>query len=143
MRQYKWLATALAFLGITIYIASNMVVSMVSLSNQYAHVISDMQTAMLLAADQAMLAIFNGSGIDVCLIIFMVIIQIFSVIMLRNKSFNHTITYMGILVSIVALAYYILLAFTSVAFFIFEAAGLIFVVWLIFVGRHLVQFGYG
>jgi hypothetical protein len=102
-----------------------------------------MQTAMLLAADQAMLAIFNGSGIDVCLIIFMVIIQIFSVIMLRNKSFNHTITYMGILASIVALAYYILLAFTSVAFFIFEAAGLIFVVWLIFVGRHLVQFGYG
>jgi hypothetical protein len=123
MRWYKWLATALAFLGITIYIASNMVVSMVSLSNQYAHVISDMQKAMLLVAGQAMLVIDNGSGIDAGLFIFMLIIQIFSVIMLRNKSFNHAITYMGILASIVALAYYIFLAFTSVAIFIFGAAG--------------------
>jgi hypothetical protein len=102
-----------------------------------------MQKAMLLAAGQAMLAIYNGSGIAVGLFIFMVTIQVFSVSMLRNKSFNLAIVYMGILASIVALAYYILSAFTSVAIFIFEAAGLLFVVWLIFVGRHLVQLGYG
>jgi hypothetical protein len=45
------IATALSFVGIAAYYASNTSLSMLSLSDQYAHATTDVQRSMLLAAD--------------------------------------------------------------------------------------------
>ena len=139
---YVMVATALAFLGIAVYISSNTVFSMLSLSGQYAAATTDEQRSMLLAAGQAMLAIYQGISVNVGLFLFMVAILMVSGIMLRSNIFDSATAYVGILAGVVALAYYISSAFTQMAIFILEAAGIFFVVWVILVGRRLIQLGY-
>lgn len=97
---------------------------------------------MLLAAGQAMLASYEGIGVDVGLLLFMIAILSISGIMLRSKIFDRRSAYVGILAGVVALVYYISSAFTPIAIFIFELAGLFFVAWIILVCLRLLQLGY-
>jgi hypothetical protein len=137
--SYELIFTALAFLGTAIYLSSNTVFSMLSLSKQYANVTTEAQRSIILAAGQAMLAIYEGLGVDVGLFLFMIAILMISVRMLWSQVFDRTIAYVGILAGVVAVIYYISSAFTSLAIFIFEVAGLFFVVWTLLVGRRLIQ----
>jgi len=140
--SYVIVATAFAFLGIAVYIASNTVFSMLSLSGQYAAATTDVQRSILLAAGQAMLAYYQGVGVDVGLFLFMFAILMISGVMLRSNIFDRATAYIGILAGVVSLLYYISSAFTPNAIFILEAAGLFFVVWIILVGLRLLQLGY-
>jgi hypothetical protein len=88
-----------------------------------------------------MFAIYQGSGVNVGLFLFLLAILMISVIMLRTDIFHRTTAYTGILAGVVALAYYISSAFTPRAIFIFEAAGVLFVVWISMVGGELLQLG--
>ena len=142
-KAYVVVATALAFLRIAVYLASNTVFSMLSLSNQYAAATKDVQRSMFLAAGHAMLAIYEGLGVDVGLFLIMAAILMISAIMRRSSVFSRVTAYMGILAGVVTLAYYIASAFTPTAIFILEAAGLFWVVWVILVGRRLYQLGNG
>ena len=62
-RSYMTLATALALLGIAVYLASNQAFSMLTLSHQYAVATTDAQRSMLLAAGQALLAIHDPNAL--------------------------------------------------------------------------------
>jgi hypothetical protein len=139
---YVMIVIALALLGITIYIASNTVFSMLSLSGQYKAATTDAQRSGLLAAGQAMLAIYQGIGVNIGLFLFLVAIMMISGVMLWGNIFDRVTAYAGILSGAVSLLYYISSAFTSNAIFILEAAGVFFVVWVILVGRRLLQLGY-
>jgi hypothetical protein len=59
------IATALYFVAIAAYFASNTAFEMLSLSDQYAAATTDAQRAMYLAAGQAMLATFEGTAFQV------------------------------------------------------------------------------
>ena len=98
---------------------------------------------MFLAAGHAMLAIYEGLGVDVGLFLIMAAILMITAIMRRSSVFSRVTAYMGILAGVVTLAYYIASAFTPTAIFILEAAGLFWVVWVILVGRRLYQLGNG
>jgi hypothetical protein len=134
-------STALAFLGIAVYLASNTIFALLSLSSQYAAATTDAQRSMFLTAGQALLAIDQGSGVDVGLFLFLVAVLMTSVMMLRSGIFGRATAYAGILAGVVAVAYYISSAFTPLAIFILEAGGLFFVVWVVLVGRRLFQLG--
>ena len=135
-------STVLAFLGIAIYISSNTVFSMLSLSRQYAAATTEVQKSIFLAAGQAMLAIYEGVGVDIGLSLFMISILLVSGIMLRSEIFKRASAYVGILAGVIVIAYYIVSAFTPQAIFILEIAGLFFVAWLILVGQRLLQVRY-
>jgi hypothetical protein len=142
-KAYAVIATALACLGIAVYLASNTVFSMLSLSNQYAAASTDAQRSMLLAAGHALLAIYEGLGVDVGLFLILAAILMLSALMWRSSVFSRVTAYLGILAGVLTLAYYIGLAFTPTAIFILEAAGLFMVAWVILVGQRLYQLGSG
>jgi hypothetical protein len=135
------IATAFALLGITVYIASNTVIPMYLLSGQYAAASTDLQRSAILAAGQAMFAIYEGSGVDVGLFLFMLALFMISLIMRKSSVFNPITAYIGFLAGLVALIYYLSSAFSPSAIFIYEFAGLLFLVWSVLIGRGLWQLG--
>ena len=140
-RGLTLVALALALVGIAVYLASNTVFSMLSLSGQYAAATTDAQKTSLLAAGQAMLAIYEGVGVDVGLVLVLVAVLMISVLMLRSSVFGRMTAYIGILAGAITMSYYISAAFTPAAIFLLEGAGLFLVVWVILVGRRLYQLG--
>lgn len=133
------ISTALAFLGMSIYLASNSVFSLLALSGQYAAAASSEQRNILLAAGQAMLATYEGSGVDIGLFLFMIAVLAFSSMMRRGSSFSKATAYSGILAGLVSVLYYTASPFYSNAIFILEVSGVFFVVWIFLTGRRLLQ----
>lgn len=141
------IAMACGFVGITAYFASNTAFSMFSLSNQYAAATNDAQRSMLLAAGQAVLAINQGTGIYLSLLLQAIAGLILSVVMLRSVIFSRGTAYLGILASAFDLAYCITVAFVPaidddlIAICTLPAAGLFLMIWHILIGLRLFQLG--
>jgi hypothetical protein len=130
-------ATVFALMGVTVYLASNTVFSMVTLSDQYAAAMSDAERAGLLAAGQAMLATYDGPGLDVGIVLVMVATLILSATMWRSGAFDRVTASMGLLAPVVASGYYLGVAFPANRIFLLEAAGVLLVVWGLLVARRL------
>jgi hypothetical protein len=154
-RSYVAIATALGFLGIGVYFASNTAFSMLSLSDQYAVATTEAQRTTLLGAGEAMLALNRfagpgshpGTGGYVSLLLVALAGMITSVVMLRSDLFNRATAYVGILASGLDLAYCIAYAFLPtvdsavLALLFMPAAGLLLMVWHIMVGWRLYRLG--
>lgn len=156
-KSWMAIATALGFLGIAVYCASNTALSMLALSDQYARATSEAQRSLLLAAGQAMLALnrFSQPGAHptsagyTSLLLIAIAGMITSLAMLRSKVFNRATAIVGILASALDLAYcvgYALLPaidteLLSVLFI--PAAGLLLMAWHIMVGWRLYRIGRG
>jgi hypothetical protein len=97
------IATALGFVGITVYLVSNTAFCMLSLSGQYAAATTEAQKAMFLAAGQVMLTLFNVTGLYVSYVFFSIWGVIISVVMLRSNIFSKATGYVGIVANAVAI----------------------------------------
>jgi hypothetical protein len=106
-QSWMTIAAALAFVGIAVYFASNTAFNMLSLSDQYAAATTDAQRSMLLAAGQAMLAIYQGTAFDVSYVLVSVAPLIMSVVMLRSNVFSKATAYVGILANILGLGIFL------------------------------------
>lgn len=107
--QYKksamTVALVIGLVGTTLFFASREATfGMLSLSNQYAAAGSDAERAVLLAAGQALLVIYNGTAFDLSYIFGGVIILVFSVVMLQTSVFSKATAYIGIAMGILMLA---------------------------------------
>ena len=149
-KSYMAIATTLGFVGITVYFASNTAFSMLSLSNQYAAAITDVQRSMFLAAGQAVLAINNpgaiyqGTGIYMSFLLLALAGLMISVVMLRSNIFSRITAYVGILVSAFDLVYCITFAFIpAITVYLLSAAGLLLMIWHILIGLRLLRLGWG
>ncbi len=153
-RSYMAIATALGFLGVVVYFASNTALSMLSLSEQYAAATTEAQRTLSLAAGQALLAINRfsmgshpGSGGYISLLLIAVAGLITSIVMLHSNAFNRATAYVGILASALDLAYCIAFVFVptggngTLALYFIPAAGLFLMIWHILVGWRLYQLG--
>lgn len=154
-KGYMAIAASLGFLGIAVYFASNTAFSLQSLSDQYAVATSEAQSALLLAAGQAMLALNRfsssgahpGSGGYLSLLLIAIAGLMFSVIMLRNNVFSRATAYVGIVANALDLAYCTAFALAPaavgelLAVLFIPAAGFLFMIWHILVGWRLFQLG--
>ena len=154
-KSYTAIATALALVGIAVYLASNTAFSMLSLSDQYAAATNDAQRTTLLGAGQAMLAMNRfsspgahpGAGGLVSLLLIAIAGMMTSVLMLRSDAFSRATAFAGILASALDLAYGIAYVFLPVvdserlALWFIPAAGLFLMIWHIMVGWRLLQLG--
>ena len=91
------LALVLAFIGLAVYFSSNITFSMLSLSDQYAAATTDAQRAAVMAAGQAMLAVFNGTGPFMAFLLNAVAGIIISVLMLQSRTFSRLTAWLGII----------------------------------------------
>ncbi len=138
-QSFMAIATTLGFFGMAAYFASNTAFNMLYLSDQYAAATTDAQRSMLLAAGQAMLAIYQGTAFHVNYVFGAVALLTISVVMLRSTIFSKVTAYMGILANVIAFGLYvptigIVLSIISVVFL---------EIWYILIARRLFQLGSG
>jgi hypothetical protein len=131
------IATALGFVGIAAYFASNTAFNMLSLSDQYAAATTEAQRSILLAAGQAMLAIYQGTAFHMNYVLGSLALLIISVVMLRSNIFSKVTAYVGILANVLVFGLYvptigISLSIISVVFL---------EIWWILIARRLFQLG--
>lgn len=132
-------AASLAFLGIAVYLATNTVFPMESLSAQYAAATTDSHRAQLQAAGQAVLAVGGvGTGAYMAFLLMGVAGVMISVVMLRTNLFSRTVAYLGILASVATLAYCVgSWVAPSVSVVFLWVSGLLFLIWMLLVGLRL------
>ena len=101
--SFMAIALTLGLVGIPAYFAANPAFSMLSLSNQYAAATSDAQRSLFVAAGQAILANYQGTGFDMYYILGAVATLLISAVMLRNAPFSKKTAYVGIAAGVLML----------------------------------------
>ena len=105
--SFMAIALTLGIVGIAAYFASNTAFNMLSLSDQYAAATTDAQRSMLLAAGQAMLAIYNGTAFQLSYVFQAVAGIITSAVMLRSNIFSKVTACVGILAGVIAFGLFV------------------------------------
>ena len=130
-------ATALYFVAIAAYFASNTAFEMLSLSDQYAAATTDTQRAMYLAAGQAMLATFEGTAFQVSYVLASVAGIMIGAVMLRSKIFGRVAAYALILGDVIGLGLYV----PTIGVFLSVISVPVLWVWYVLIARRLIQLG--
>lgn len=141
-RANATLSTALAFVGVTLLLATPTALSMMWLSEKYAAAATEAARMQFLAAGEALLAtdVWHGTGAILGGILAQSGAVLISVVMLRGGVFSKTTAYLGILMHGFDLAHIILGLFVPVLGVVFMAiAGPFYPIWLFLVGRRLLQ----
>lgn len=141
---YATLSTSLAFVGVTLVLATPTALSMLSLSEKYAAATTEPMRVQFLAAGEAFLAadIWHGTGAIVGGLLLQSGAVLISVVMLRGGVFSKTVAYVGIVTHGLDLAHVVLGPLVPVAGFVLMAiAGPLYLIWFPLVGRRLLQLG--
>lgn len=140
-------ATALFFVGIADFFATNTAFPVLSLSNQYAAATTDAERAVLLAAGQTMFTLFNENAFLVSYVIVSAAWAMISTVMLLSNVFSRITAYAGILAGGAGIVAVVLehIAATggalAVAIALYFAAIVFLFIWVILSGRRLYQLG--
>jgi hypothetical protein len=142
-RAVAAIALASGMVGVAVSLASNISLTMLSLSHQYAAATTAVQQAALLAAGQAVLAtgdplaIYPTAGAYSSLLLIALAGMLFSVIMLRSSRATAVV---GLLASGCDLAYCLTVYFApSLRVFLLAAGGLFWMIWHLLVARVLLK----
>ena len=135
--SFMLIGAALGFVGIAALFASNPAANMNFLSGQYAAAATDAQRALLLAAGEAMLAVYSGTAYHISLILGSVALVIIPIVMLQSKIFSKATAYMGILANVLALGFYV----PKIGIYILLFSVIFLLVWYILITRRLFQLG--
>lgn len=136
------LSTSLAFVGVTLVLATPTALSMIPLSEKYAAATTEAARMQLQAAGETILAtdMWHGTGAILGGILLQSGAVLISVVMLRSTVFGRTTAYVGILTHGLDLAHIVLGLFLPVAGVVLMAlAGPLYLVWLPLIGRRLLQ----
>jgi hypothetical protein len=143
-RAYATLATALAFVGITLWFANHSAFSMISLSDQYAAARTDVERSQLLAAGKAIISsdMWHSTGAIMGGIFLESAAVLISFVMLRSKVFGKVIAWIGILTHGLDLAHIVIGIFSpKVGVILMAVAGPLILVWLPLIGLKLIKLG--
>ncbi len=140
------LASVLAFVGVTLALATPMGLSMLPLSEKYAAATSEATRERLLAAGEAILAMdmWHSTAAFVGGILLQGGAVLVSVVMLRTRVFGRTTGWVGLLTHGLDLAHIALMPFLPGAgVALMMAAGPLYLIWFPLVGRRLRELGRG
>ena len=147
-RAHMTLATVFGFVGIAVFLATNVTFSMFYLSGQYAAAKTDAQRSLFMAAGQALfsVSIEHGTGPYVGLLLIAVAGLMASVVMLRNKTFGKVTAYAGILANVFQLAEppVVLVPahfYQNVGLFLILISFVFYVIWYVLIARTLFRLG--
>jgi hypothetical protein len=131
------IATALGFLGIVFFIASNPAFEMLSLSDGYAAATTEAQRSTFLAAGEAMLATWQGTTFQAAYILGSVAGIAVGAVMLRSGTFSNVTGWMAILGNAVGFGLYVPVVGVYVSVF----SVLFLEIWYILISRRLFRLG--
>ncbi len=136
------LSTSLAFVGVTLLLATPTALSMISLSQKYAAATTEASRTQFLAAGEAILAtdIWHGTGAIMGGILVQSGAVLISVVMLRSSVFSRTTAYLGILMHGLDLAHIVFgLFLPGTGIVLLAISGPLYPIWFFLVGRRLLQ----
>ena len=136
-RPWTTLGLALALVGTAGYFAINPAFSMLSLSQQYASAGDEAERNAVLAAGQAVLSIYQGTGFDLYLVLVSVAGAMLSTVMLRSPVFGKVAASCGIAANLLNPGMFL----PAVGFYIGFIALLPLLVWYVLVARALLKLG--
>ena len=138
------LSTALIFAGVTLWLASHSLLSMMTLSDRHAAATTDAQRSGLLAAGEALLAadMWHATGALVGGILIESGALLISVVMLRSTVFGRATAVIGLVThGLDATQMLVGLSVPAVKVPIMAVAGPLYLVWFALIGRRLLQLG--
>ena len=151
-RNWSLIAISFVFVGMAVYLATNVAFSMLSLSHQYAAATTEAEKGIVLAAGQALVAVSQGTGgqyAGMPLVWFAGLLL--SVVMLRSRAFSKTTAWTGILGLGLLLASVPFSGYTTagptttvvsaIVAVSFIGGGLLSLAWYILLGRRLLKLG--
>ena len=136
------LSTALAFIGVTLVLATPTALSMLPLSDRYAAATTEAVRTQLLAAGEALMAndIWHGTGADLGGALLQCGAVLISFVMLRGGVFSKATAWLGVVMHGLDLAH---IAFGPLlprfGFVLMAIAGPLYPIWFFMVGRRLLQ----
>jgi len=136
------LATALAFVGTTLLMATPTALSMLPLSDKFSAATSEATRNQLLAAGEALMAadIWHSTGAILGGVLLQCGAVLISIVMLRGNIFSKTTAWMGIVMHGLDLAHIIGGLFVPViGAILLSIAGLLYPVWFLLVGLKLLR----
>ncbi len=131
-----FIALALGLVGIAAYFASNPVLSMLSLSDQYTAAATEAERSLLVGAGQTMLALYQGTAFWVSNALGGAALLIFAIVMLRSAVFSKTTAQIGIVANSLGFGLFIPSGI-GVLLSIISVVGLAF--WFALIARRLFQ----
>ena len=140
-------ATALFFLGIADFFATNTAFPVLALSRQYAAAATDAERAVFLAAGQALFALFNENAFLVSYVFVSAAWTMVGGVMLRSGAFGPTTAWAGILAGAAGVLAVLLEHVAASGALVRPAIGLYFAAiaflfaWVVLAGRRLRQLG--
>ncbi len=136
------LSTSLAFVGVTLSLATPGALSMLSLSDRHATAVAEAARAQLEAAGDAVLAsdVWHGTGSFVGGTLAQIGAVLICIVMLRSGVFGRVTAWLGILMHGLDLAHIVLaLPAPTAGFVLMAVAGPLYPVWFFLVGRTLLR----
>jgi hypothetical protein len=143
-RAYLVIALICVFVGVTLFMATPSVLSMMALSDKYARATTEVEKSQLIAAGEAILSadMFHGTGAMIGRFLVQVGALLFSIEMLGGKAFNKSAGYIGIAAHGLDLVHLIFMLIIPTAGDILMAiAGTLYLLWFPMVGVRLIQIG--
>ncbi len=133
-RSLVIVAGALTLTGVVSYFAANPAFAMLSLAGQHAAATGEAERMTTVAAGQAVMATFAGSGFNTSYVLIAVAGLVLTVAMLRSNAFDRRTAYVGM----VFYAMNLVPASAGVLGFVLSMASLVpMIVWLVLVARRL------
>jgi hypothetical protein len=136
----------LAFVGVTLALATPTALSMMMLGDRHADATSEAARMQLQAAGEAILAsdIWHGTGAIMGGILVQSGAVLICIVMLRSRDFGKATAYLGIGMHGLDLAHILLGLFLPAAGIVLMAiAGPLYPIWFLLVGRGLLRWGSG
>jgi hypothetical protein len=137
-QTYALIATALAFVSIADYFATNTALSMLSLSNQYAAAATDAQRSILLMLGQQLLAVNGSTGAFMANTLNCVAGIIISVVMLRSHVFGRLVACVGILANALEVLPFVPADYVAL---VIGIGGVFLVIWYYLIALKLIKLG--
>jgi hypothetical protein len=141
---YTLLAAALAFAGVTLFLATPAAFSLLALSDRFAVATTDAEKAQLLAAGEAILAsdMWHGSGAMMGSLLLQTGTLLVSVVMLWGKTFGKLTAYVGIATHGLDLAHGLVgFLFPTGGVILMAIAGPLYLVWFPLLARDFFRLG--
>jgi len=127
----------LSVIGSMAFVVARPALEMLSLSNQYSAATTDAQRAAILAAGEAMVAVFHGTAFQVSYILGSITGLLIAAAMLRSGVFSRTTAYLRVGSSVFDFGIFI----SGIGLFISLLSVLFLLVFNILVARRLLQLG--
>jgi hypothetical protein len=148
LRRANWSAMTIAalcgFSGIAVAFASNQAFAMLSLSGRYATAMTETQRSLLLAAGEALLAIHQGTGFYLGLLLVTLSDLIVSLVMLGSGVFSRSTAIVGLVAHVSQLGYFIAVPLMPALVALFPSLAAPFrLAWYILIGRRLLKLASG